>query len=621
MLAKVIRSRRRPTPADAGFARRVTYVCRKATAIVLGHLAGCWTDASFQMAVVAGMNERVRKPCYHMVLSWGDGESPDDRQALAAAQDVLRRMGWHEHQYVLAVHRDRLNVHVHVVLNRVHPVSGKALSVSHDFARLELACRVIERAFGWPADRGRFLAEVNGGELRLAPRPKAHWDARLAARAEGLRPDPRTVRGAERRTGLAPLRDRLSTAVIEQTRRVIRQAVDWAALHAGLLGLGLRYRCHGSGARIVEAASGACMPACHLGSAFGLHQLRARLGTFRPGPVRDPASHPAAARVHDSPRRRHALAREERRDRMADLRRAQEEERQRVAESLRGLDHRIAAAFRRVLREDQRREGEMLHAVPLPRLADYGVGPSAAEALSPREQLGRRHRHVVRRHRALTASGQIDAEALDHTRARQMWQQAAWGSAGDDADCQGETALHRVGTRRMLFARRDANGAILGYDLLKKDNGRLAAHPISGRDLALGLLGPRDAPRCVVTADAGTAAMLSASYPRDLILAAAPSLSLNTARQLVAVVGRRPLDIVCQGDADAGLVAQVQALMPHAVRLEARNNPRRDAAIKAAIALSDTFGSPDRHGSGQVAEPFEAKEEDPEADASPSLST
>lgn len=619
MLAKVIRSRRRLTPADAGFVRRVTYVCRKATAVVLGHLAGCWPDASFQMAVVAGMNERVRRPCYHMVLSWGDGESPDDRQALAAAQDVLRRMGWQEQQYVLAVHRDRVNVHVHVVLNRVHPVSGKAFSVSHDFARLELACRGTERAFGWPADRGRFLAEVDGGELRLTPRPKAHWDARQTARAEGLRPDPRTVRGAERRTGVAPLRDRLSTAVIEQTRRVIRQAVDWAALHAGLLGLGLRYRCHGSGGRIVEAASGACMPACHLGSAFGLRRLRARLGTFRPGPVRDPYSHLATAHVHDGPRGRHALAREERRNSLAELRRAQKEERQRIADSLLGLDRRVAAAFRRVLREDQRREGEMLHARPLPSLADYGVGPSAAEPLSPRERLRRRHRHVVRRHRALVAGGQMGAEALDHTRARQVWQQAAWRSAGDDAECPGETALQRVGTRRMLFARRSANGAILGYDLLKEDNGRLAAHPISGSDLALGLLGPRAAPRCVVTADAGTAAMLSASHPGDLILAAAPSLSVKTAQQLVAVVGRRPLYIVCRGDADAGLVAQVQALMPHAVRLEARNNPLKDTASKAP-SLRGTFASPDQHGSGQVAEPCEAIEDDPEADASPSLS-
>ena len=626
MLAKVIRSKRRPTLADAGFTRRVTYVCRKAASIVLGNLAGSWTDAAFQMTAVAGMNERVRKPCYHMVLSWGDGENPDDRQVLAAARDVLRRMGWQEHQYVLAVHRDRLNVHVHVVLNRVHPLSGKTFSVSHDYARLELACRVIERAWGWPADRGRFLSEVIDGVLRLVPRPQSHWAARQAARAEGLRPDPRTVRGAERRTGLAPLRDRLSTQVIARTRRVIRQAADWAALHAGLLGLGLHYRRHGSGARIVEAASGACMPACHLGSNFGLHRLQARLGVFRPGPVRDPATPSAVSRVHDSARGRHAQARSDRRERLADLRKAQKEQRRRLADRLRGLHPHIAAAVRMVLRADQRIERERLHAVPLPRLADFGVSPPATDTLGPEVQQERRHRHVLRRQRVMTAGGQIGPEVLDHTHARQLWQQAASRKAREDADAEGETAaLHPVGEGRRLLARCDLNGAILGYDLLVEDSGHLVAHAISGGDLGLGLLGPRDARRCVVTADAAMAAMLAALRPRDLFIAAAPTLSARTARQLVSVVGRRPLHVVCLGDADAGFVAQVQALLPHATRLEPRESPEQDTAIqyvgKTAIAPTDSIGSPGGNRSGQVAEPYDANDDDPEADASFSLST
>ena len=173
MLAKVIRSKRRPTLADAGFTRRVTYVCRKAASIVLGNLAGSWTDAAFQMTAVAGMNERVRKPCYHMVLSWGDGENPRDHEVLAAARAVLRELGWQENQHVLAVHRDRLNVHVHVVLNRVHPLRGKAFSVSHDYARLERACRIIERTFGWPA--------VHGMGVRAPSRPRVWGQLAMAS--------------------------------------------------------------------------------------------------------------------------------------------------------------------------------------------------------------------------------------------------------------------------------------------------------------------------------------------------------------------------------------------------------------------------------------------------------
>ena len=126
MLAKVIRPKRRVALAETRFDRRINYVCGKASAIALGNLAGAWTDAAFQMNLVAGGNHRIVRPCRHLVLSWGDGENPTDRNALAAARLVMREMGWQQHQYVLAVHRDRRNVHVHVVINRVHPLTGKA---------------------------------------------------------------------------------------------------------------------------------------------------------------------------------------------------------------------------------------------------------------------------------------------------------------------------------------------------------------------------------------------------------------------------------------------------------------------------------------------------------------
>lgn len=97
MLAKVIRPKRRVAFAETRFDRRINYVCGKASAIALGNLAGAWTDAAFQMNLVAGGNHRIVRPCRHLVLSWGDGENPTDRNALAAARLVLREMGWQQH--------------------------------------------------------------------------------------------------------------------------------------------------------------------------------------------------------------------------------------------------------------------------------------------------------------------------------------------------------------------------------------------------------------------------------------------------------------------------------------------------------------------------------------------
>ena len=563
MLAKVIGPGRRTVHTESDFTRRVAYVCRKAATIALGHLAGVWRDAAFQMQAVAGMCGRLRRPCYHLVLSWGDGENPDNREAIAAARGVLAEMGWREHQHVLAVHRDRRNVHVHLVLNRVHPLTGKAFATSQDYARLERACRVIEREFGWPPDRGRFLVAPDGDTLTLVPRPKAHWDARRAARAEGLRPDPRGVRGAERRTGVAPLRDRLPPKLFTQARKAISQAADWTTLHAGLFRLGLRYVHHLSGARIAEPATGTFMPASHLGAAYGLLRLTARLGPFRPGPPHRPAAADADARVTAEARQQHARARRQRRDEFAALRGSQKAARAGLRARLEGLDRRIAAAFRRVLAQDQREEGRAFRNTSLPRLADYGLAPPAPDALPPRQQLARRHRHLLR-----AASGLIAASPLDHTRARQLWEQAAACAAPGDPGGQTDHALLRVGPRQMLLPRRDPRGAILGYDLLAENGTGFTARSISGQDLALGKIGPPDAENCVVAAEAGTAAMLSAARPDLLVIVAAAKLSARTARQLAETVGRRAVQIVCRQEVYAAFATQVTALLPQAVRLD-----------------------------------------------------
>ncbi|RJL05507.1 hypothetical protein D3P06_06620 [Paracoccus aestuarii] len=586
MLAKVIAPRRRAAGAESRFAKRIAYVCGKASSIMLGNLAGLWTDAAFQMVAVAGMNQRLRRRCYHMVLSWGDGENPGDKAALAAAWGVLREMGWLRYQYVLAVHRDRRNVHVHVVLNRVDPLTGKTCSISHDYARLERACRVIERKFGWPPDRGRFLPRLVDGELVLVPRPKAHWDARRVARAEGLRPDPRGVRGDERRSGEAPLRDRLSAGVIRQARRVIAKAAGWAALHAGLFGLGLRYLRHGPGARIAEVAGGGWMPACHLGSAFGLHRLCALLGAFRPGPPQGPDAPNAADLAMVNARRQHATDRSRRRGRYAELRQRQKHQAAELGAKLRGLDRKVAAAFRLVLAKDQRAERQAFRATPLPRLADYGLTPPAVDALPPGAQERRRHRHLWREDSVRKAGGRIAASALDHTRARQLWRQAAARAVAAEPEADATPAMLRVGPKRRLLPRLDPRGSILGYDLLTEGVNGLVARPISGRDLALSMIGPRDAPRCMVTTDAATAATLSTEYPELLVIAAGPSLTAWTGQHLQTVIGQRPLHVVCPKEAEGDFVAQVMALLPHAILLESSEHAVSDLADNHAVGIT-----------------------------------
>lgn len=575
MLAEVIRPKRGVVSAETRFNKRVDYVCGKASAIALGNLAGAWTDAAFQMNHVARGNDRVMQPCRHLVLSWGDGENPTDREALSAARRVLREMGWQQNQYVLAVHRDRRNVHVHVVLNRVHPLTGTACSMSHDYARLERACRVVELAFGWPPDRGRFQAVVAAGQLTLQPMPPAHWKARRAARAEGLRHDPRSVRGAERRGGRAPLRDSLAAAVMQKARKVIRQAANWPMLHDGLSALDLRYLRHGIGARIVHAVTGAFMPASHLGTDFGFHRLTARLGDFRPSLVPGPTLPEAASLIAMAAEKSYAQARATRRGKHAALIGAQKAEARSLRARLRGLHPTIAAAFRLVLKEDQRAERATFGKVPLPRRADHRRAPPRLDVLPPAERQRQRHRHLLREARSRKTNPGLPRPVMDHTWARQLWEKTAWqariAQPGAGTNTGERAGFLRIGATRMLLARRDLGGAILGYDLID-EAGTPTVKEISGTGVALALLGPHEAERCIVTSDSMTAVKLAAIRPKTLVIAAGAELSPKASRQLRHVVGKRPVKILCRDDRDAAFLEQVKACLPQAAvtRLQPR---------------------------------------------------
>ncbi|MEE2860077.1 MAG: relaxase/mobilization nuclease domain-containing protein [Paracoccus sp. (in: a-proteobacteria)] len=567
MIAKVIHPKRRACAgAEDRFAARLRYACGKAAAIETGNLVGTWPAAAVQMRVVAAASARVRQPCHHVVLSWGDGEAPSDTAALAAGRMVVLRMGWQDHQHVLAVHRDRPNLHVHLVLNRVHPRTGRACSLGHDYARLEHACRSTEMVFGWPPDRGRFQTEMSKGVLRLVPMPEAHWRARHAAREAGLRTDPLSVRGPERRSGTAPLRDRLPASILQRAQQLLADVASWAGLHAGLAALGLRYLRHGSGARVTERDGSGAMPACHLGAAFGLARMVARLGRFRPAPTPD-AVLPVVARPEAAARAAYDRARAERRARRADLGREHKAERSGLGHALRGLDPVIADAFRVALQAEQRAARTAFRAIPLPRLADYGMTIPAPTSWASRDS---RHRHLRREAQCWQADPTFPRPPLDHTRARQLWHLASAQAGPDDRHVHADdgAGLRRVAKSRMLLARRSPDEAVLGYDLITETrDGRLIATPISGMHHALGLIGPRRARHCLVTTDAGMGARLAVARPTELVIVASPSPAPRLAGWLRKLVGGRSASLDCAAGSDDA--AQLRACLPQAVLSDA----------------------------------------------------
>jgi hypothetical protein len=266
--------------ADA-FTPGVAYVCGKAARVELRNLASTdWQNAAEDMRLTSELNSRVRKPYYHLVLSWHELEQPTDDQMVEAADHMIRSLGLEDHQIVIGTHHDTKRRHIHLVCNTVHPVTGKVWSKTHDHLRIEKACREIELAQGWSHDRGRFDFDVSAdGAVALKPNPEA-WDKKKAARDAGQRPKTSGARKREKSTGTESFEHSIPNALKARFAEAVASARDWQGLHAALGALGLRYYRVGSGARVGIVGSPEFAKASAFGSKFSIRKMEARLGTY-----------------------------------------------------------------------------------------------------------------------------------------------------------------------------------------------------------------------------------------------------------------------------------------------------------------------------------------------------
>lgn len=321
MIAKVCDRRR---DGLSSFAAAIAYVAApgKASHLALHEVLSLNTAAA-QMRFTSDACPRCRDPLYHLVISWPEGETPTDDEVEEAARHLLRRLGFHDHQWVLAVHRNTATIHAHILICRVHPETGRARYPYRDWVTLDRSCREVELVQEWSHDRGRHVVVMTGDHLAIEDRPRAAiTPPRLSDRA--LR--------YERATGRMSFQSWVAT----QPAEIVRNASDWAAVHAAFQELGIAIRAKGSGHVIVDLADPtAAAKLSHMGLG-GLAKIEARLGETYAAPDPTPAhrlsddSHPAAGAFSEQDQPRPPARRKGRDAAQRDQRRAERED-ERVA--------------------------------------------------------------------------------------------------------------------------------------------------------------------------------------------------------------------------------------------------------------------------------------------------
>ena len=192
------------------------------------------SSAALEMNYVASQNTRCKDPAYHIILSWPEHERPKPEDMFDAAEHAIKALGLAEHQYVLAIHDDTDNIHCHISVNRIHPVTYKSQHIEWAHKTLQMAARQSEIKHGWTHDNGIYIVEIDGhGKKHIVlNQDNAQAVTRKHAHSE-LQTDP-TEELLPTWHDPEGLDSWLKTKVAKELKHALPELDGWPALHAWL---------------------------------------------------------------------------------------------------------------------------------------------------------------------------------------------------------------------------------------------------------------------------------------------------------------------------------------------------------------------------------------------------
>lgn len=104
-----------------------------------------------EIKAIAGQSlsgPRCRKPVYSLVLAWDPSQSPSKDEMLHAAESALKVLRMSDRQAVIVCHNDEPQKHVHILVNRVCHLTGRAADIKRDWLKLSKWAERYERETG-----------------------------------------------------------------------------------------------------------------------------------------------------------------------------------------------------------------------------------------------------------------------------------------------------------------------------------------------------------------------------------------------------------------------------------------------------------------------------------------
>jgi hypothetical protein len=143
-----------------------------------------------QLSNVPSGGRPLENPVKHFSLNWHPSETPTREQMVETVESFLSHMGWREHQTLVVCHDDK-HPHVHVMLNAVHPDTGRALNTSFEKRRAQEWAKAYER------EQGLIFCEerLKPKEERQKSPTREAWETMKRSEREHDRAEYQRIRG------------------------------------------------------------------------------------------------------------------------------------------------------------------------------------------------------------------------------------------------------------------------------------------------------------------------------------------------------------------------------------------------------------------------------------------
>ncbi len=201
-----------------------------------------------EITATQNVNTRTKgDKTYHLIVSFPPGEKLTKDQLTDIEYELCKSIGLKDHQRISAVHTDTQNQHIHIAINKIHPLTHNMVEPYYDHYKLMEVCQQLELKHGLePTQHG---TPGKPGQRKQIPVDEL--------RAGGITP-------------LADfLKDRLNVSMIH----------SWQSVHDFASSCGCELAKRGNGLVFVDA-SGVTVKASAIDRQLSLNRLAQRIGAF-----------------------------------------------------------------------------------------------------------------------------------------------------------------------------------------------------------------------------------------------------------------------------------------------------------------------------------------------------